>query len=81
MWKRILLALVVLIALAAGFFAWQIGPRNLIGMLLYDERREGSLAVGDLAPDLTLAKLDGSEVRLLDPGSKMPLVVIFGSYT
>jgi hypothetical protein len=73
-------AVAMLIGLA---FAWMIGPRNLIGMALYDQRREGDLAVGDLAPDIELVGLDGtSQAHLLSaqkPGR--PLVVVFGSFT
>lgn len=59
-----------------------IGPRNLWGMLLYDQREEGNLRVGDQAPDVLLTALDGStQVRLRDRVGKKPLVLIFGSYT
>ena len=59
-----------------------IGPRDLIGILRYDQRREGSLTVGDRAPDVTLASLDGtSKVRLLDQFTGRPLVIVFGSFT
>jgi hypothetical protein len=59
-----------------------IGPRNLWGMLLYDQREEGNLRVGDQAPDVLLTALDGStRVRLRDRVGEKPLVLIFGSYT
>ena len=59
-----------------------IGPRDLIGILRYDQRREGSLKVGDRAPDVTLASLDGtSKVRLLDQFTGRPFVIVFGSFT
>ena len=59
-----------------------IGPRDLIGILRYDQRREGSLKVGDRAPDVLLASLDGAaKVRLLDRFSGRPLVIVFGSFT
>lgn len=59
-----------------------IGPRNLWGMLLYDQRRDGDLRVGDQAPDVLLTALDGStRVRLSDRIGERPLVLIFGSYT
>ena len=44
---------------AAGVTYMIGGPRNLIGMLRYDQRREGDLKVGDRAPDVTLLALDG----------------------
>lgn len=59
-----------------------IGPRNLWGMLLYDQREEGNLRVGDQAPDVLLTALDGStRVRLRDRVGEKPLVLLFGSYT
>ncbi len=81
MWRKILLGVVVIVVLLAGLAVWQIGPRNVLGMLMYDQRREGSLKVGDKAPDVTLRTLDDQDVRLLDHLGSRPLVVIFGSYT
>ena len=72
-------ALVVAAAVAASL---TLGPRNIIGMLLYDQRREGDLKVGDRAPDVSLVSLDGStEARLADHMGGKPLILIFGSYT
>ena len=47
----------------------------------YDIRTEGTLRVGDLAPDLELASADGGTQRLSDLFKQKPLVLIFGSYT
>jgi hypothetical protein len=81
-WKKVVLVLLAVVALAAIFVAWRIGPRNVYGMLRYDQRREGNLAVGDRAPDADLVALDGhSRVSVLDGDPKMPLVLVFGSYT
>jgi peroxiredoxin len=80
-WRRILAALLVLALAAAGVFAWKIGPRNAVGMLLYDQRREGSLQVGDLAPDVALERLEGGSVRLSQYVGGRPLVLIFGGFT
>jgi hypothetical protein len=72
-----------LIVLAAG--AWivsQIGPRNVIGMLRYDQREDGNLQVGDPAPDVALLALDGTtRVHLRDRIGPKPVVLLFGSYT
>lgn len=85
-------------ALAVAVVAFiRIGPRNLWGMIRYDQRREGELAVGDRAPDVVLTALDGvTQVRLYEQiekireqtgtqagkePAKRPLVLIFGSYT
>ncbi len=48
----------------------------------YDIRSEGSLAVGDLAPDLELASADGTgSKRISDLYREKPVVLVFGSYT
>ena len=74
------LGLVAVALIAAALV--MIGPRDLIGILRYDQRREGSLKVGDRAPDVTLAALDGtSKVRLLEQFTGRPLVIVFGSFT
>lgn len=65
----------------AAFMMYQMGPRNFFGMLRYDQREEGELAVGDPAPDVVVAALDGSDVRLRDRFGARPVVLIFGSYT
>lgn len=81
-WKRALLAVVVLVLIAAGVVVAQIGPRNVIGMLRYDQRREGDLKVGDRAPGGMLVALDGkSRVPLLDRSRNQPTILIFGSFT
>ncbi len=59
-----------------------IGPRNLVGMIRYDQRRDGTLRVGDRAPDVELLALDGvSRIRLSASIGGQPLVLVFGSYT
>ena len=82
LFKKILLIAVLLVGAAAGVIAWKIGPRNIIGMLRYDQRKEGSLKVGDRAPDVALVSLDGkSPVRLSERVGVKPLILVFGSYT
>ena len=82
MLKKVLIVAGVLLLAGAAVVVDEIGPRNLLGMLRYDRRREGSLKVGDRAPDVALRALDGtSEVRLLDGLRGRPLVLVFGSYT
>lgn len=82
MWKKILVAVGLLVVLvAAAGVAW-MGPRNVIGMLRYDQRQEGALRVGGAAPDVALTTLDGGrQVRLRDAIGPRPLVLIFGSFT
>ena len=80
--KRIVLVAVALLAAAAGVVAWRIGPRNVIGMIRYDQRKEGALKPGDAAPDVTLVSLDGkTPVRVAEQIGGKPLVLVFGSYT
>ena len=83
-WKRVLLGVVVLVVVAVGVVTYMIGgPRNLIGMLRYDQRQEGTLKVGDTAPDAELTALDGATRVSLLTGSDAakPTVIIFGSFT
>jgi hypothetical protein len=80
--KRVLPAIGVLVVLGATFMVVQIGPRNVIGMLRYDQRRAGDLKVGDRAPDALLIPLDGKgRQALLDPAPTKPTILIFGSFT
>jgi hypothetical protein len=70
------------VAALAGFTYLIGGPSMLIGMLRYDERDEGLLRVGDMAPDVELTALDGTtRVGLLADRGDRPLVLIFGSFT
>jgi hypothetical protein len=73
----------LLAATALGVFTYLVGgPGMLLGMLRYDEREEGTLQVGDLAPDVMLTALDGAtRVGLLADRGDEPLVLIFGSFT
>ena len=80
--RRTLLGLVGLVVLAAAAFLWVVGPRNVVGMLRYDQRREGDLRVGGRAPDVSLVALDGrTPVRIASSIGQQPLVIVFGSYT
>jgi len=77
-----MIAIGVLGMLAVGAFAYMVGPRNVIGMLRYDQREEGKLKVGDRAPDVGLVSLEGgTSVRLADHIGGKPTVLIFGSFT
>lgn len=82
MGKKILLAIAALVVAGAGVMVAKIGPRNVIGMIRYDQRREGDLKVGDRAPSAMLTGLDGkSQTPLLDPNLNKPTILIFGSFT
>jgi hypothetical protein len=83
-WKKWLGLAAVAIGVAAlgalGYF--EAMKRAWIRYNEYDIRSEGSLSVGDLAPDLELASADGSGTRRIsDLYREKPLVLVFGSYT
>ncbi len=82
-WKKLLIGLGAVVVLAAAAFTYMVGgPRSVIGMLRYDQREEGTLRVGDRAPDVGLIALDGSTpVRLASELGGKPTVLIFGSFT
>ena len=74
--------LAVVVALAfEGYKLYRMGPRDYFGMMFYDQREEGELVVGDPAPDVVLAALDGRSVHLRERIGGKPVVLIFGSYT
>jgi hypothetical protein len=80
--KKIFIAFGALVLLLAIGAVVMIGPRNIRGMLLYDQRRDGSLKVGDKAPDVVLGTIDGRpDVHLADFVGAKPLVIVFGSFT
>jgi hypothetical protein len=79
--RWILLGVGLAAAAAAAVPLVKIGPRNLWGMLRYDQREAGDLRVGQKAPDVVLTALDGSRVRLGERLGQRPFVLVFGSYT
>jgi hypothetical protein len=80
--KKISIVVGFLVLAAVGWALYSIGPRNIIGMLRYDQREKGTLEVGNLAPDVELLALDGTTpVRLKDSVGGKPLVLVFGSFT
>ena len=81
MWKRVLLLLGLAVLGMAAFLVARIGPRNIIGLLRYDQRHEGRLRVGDPAPDVTVTALDGTSRQLLAGSGGRPVVLVFSSYT
>ena len=83
MLKKVLIGLGVLVVAATGAFTYMLcEPRNVIGMLRYDQREEGSLKVGDRAPEVALLALDGkTPVKLSERLGGKPTVLVFGSFT
>ena len=82
MLKLASLIILGMVVAAMAFFVVKIGPRNVIGMLRYDQREEGTLRVGDKAPEVELLTLDGkARVRLTERIRGRPSVLVFGSFT
>jgi len=80
--KRVAIVFLVLLLGAAAVVVLHIGPRNVLGMIRYDQRQEGHLRVGDAAPDVELVATDGARrVRIQDSVGGKPLVLVFGSFT
>jgi len=79
-WIRVgAVALIVLGLGAWGYF--EAAKRAWIRINEYDIRTEGSLRVGDLAPDVELSTMDGGTRRISELYAEKPLVLVFGSYT
>jgi hypothetical protein len=79
--RKVLFALGGVVVLALVGVVVVIGPRNVVGMLRYDIRQQGKLAVGERASDVELTTVDGAPVHLLDRLTSKPTVLIFGSFT
>jgi hypothetical protein len=80
--KKLVIGVLAILAVAVAVVVFRIGPRNILGMIRYDQRKEGSLRVGDAAPDVELVALDGARrLRLKDSVGGKPLVLVFGSFT
>ena len=80
-WLKVAGAVIVIAAIGAWGY-YEAMKRAWIRYNEYDIRSEGSLAVGDLAPDLELASADGSgPKKISDLYREKPLVLVFGSYT
>ena len=82
--KRAVIAAVVIAILVYGgkraYF--EAVKRAWIRINEYDIRTEGQLQVGDLAPDLELAKVEGEgTVKLSELYREKPVILAFGSYT
>ena len=69
--------------LAGTIIVGQVSPRVVIkDVVIKEMRREGSLKVGDVAPDFHLTERDGvAQVRLSSFKTQKPVALVFGSYT
>ena len=91
-------ALVLYVLLASGFFFFMLQPPAVFGHMMsklpsfsyflfpfepmWLVARRGVLKVGEVAPDFSLKKADGSaEIRLSSFRQQKPVVLIFGSHT
>ena len=82
MWRKVALVFALVALVIGGVVIYRMGLRNIVGLLLYDQRSEGELKVGDRAPDVVLTALDGkTRLNLESYIDGKPLVLIFGSYT
>ncbi len=73
---------ILAVSIAAGSWGYrQAMFAGLIRINEYDIRSEGILQVGELAPDLELADVDGGMTKLSQLWAAKPLVLVFGSYT
>jgi len=81
--RKVLIGSAVVLAVGgAGFLAWyQLVKAGVLRYNKYDRREKGSLAVGAMAPDLTLTMYDGSPVRLSELWETKPVFLVFGSCT
>jgi hypothetical protein len=56
--------------------------QDVVGSAEYRNLMTAKVAVGDLAPDFELARLDGAgSIRLGSLATEQPVALIFGSYT
>jgi hypothetical protein len=80
--KVMLLVAVAIAAAAVGGGGYMLAVRHgWIKYNKYDRREEGSIRVGDYAPNLALDGYDGATVRLGRLWADKPLVLVFGSCT
>ena len=81
--KWICVGAVALIVLGLGAWGYfEAAKRAWIRINEYDIRTEGSLQVGDLAPDVELLTTERGETRRISElYAEKPLVLTFGSYT
>ncbi len=79
--KAMVAAALALTALAAAGAYMLAVRQGWLRYNKYDRREQGSIRVGDHAPNLALAGYDGKAVRLGSLWADKPLVLVFGSCT
>jgi len=82
-WKKLALgSAVTLAAIGGGAFAYyELVKAGFLRYNKFDRRERGVLAVGGIAPDLTLTRYDGSPLRLAELWAAKPVFLVFGSCT
>ena len=85
---RILRNVIIILAIGgASYYAFKLArfealKRGYVQYNEWDQRVRGKLRRGDVAPDIELARLDGTgTVRFSQLYAERPLVLFFGSYT
>ena len=82
MWKKILLAVILLIVTLVVVAVIWISPRFIIGLLTYGRQaHDGDLKVGDPAPIVSVVDVDGNPRELCEWYGAKPVVLVFGSFT
>jgi hypothetical protein len=76
-----IVASIALVAVALGGAYYFAVRQGWLRYNKYDRREQGTIRVGDHAPDLALAGYDGATVRLAGLWAEKPLVLVFGSCT
>ena len=81
--KRLLgiIGVVVFVGGVGALAFFEASKRAWIKIDKYDIRTEGSLQIGDLAPNLGLTLVGGETMNLSELWQGKPLVLTFGSYT
>src|SRR4029450_10801105 len=82
-WRKVAwIAAGVVVVGAGGFFGWmELVKAGILRYNKYDRRERGSLRVGAPAPDLTLPRYEGGELKLSELWRERPVVLVFGSCT
>jgi cytochrome oxidase Cu insertion factor (SCO1/SenC/PrrC family) len=74
--------LIALTLLAAGGFVYmELMKKGFIRYNKWDRRVRGQLKVGDTAPDVSVVRYEGGDVRLSSLWEGKPVLLVFGSCT
>jgi hypothetical protein len=80
--RLVVRGLIALTVLAAGGYLYmELMKKGFIRYNKYDRRVRGQLRVGDPAPDVTVVRYEGGDVRLSSLWEGKPVLLVFGSCT